>query len=99
MTGETPIPSASKTSPTAANESMAEEGGRTSRGSLGLMQAYVKTLNDLHAAGRANLEEVEAWWIDRVRAFFASEGPKFHFDPGKSLNVPIILTPGLSPLS
>jgi len=36
---------------------LAEEGGRTSRGSLGLMDAYVKALNELHRQGAANLDE------------------------------------------
>lgn len=64
---------------------LAEEGGRTSRGSLGLMEAYVGALNRLHADGAADLQEATAWWIDKVRLHFASEGPKFHFDPGQSL--------------
>ena len=68
---------------------LAEEGGRTSRGSLGLMTAYVTTLNALHKRGMANLDEALAWWIERVRAHFASEGPKFHFDTGKSLHANI----------
>jgi hypothetical protein len=68
---------------------LAEEGGRTSRGSLGLMQSYVETLNELHEAGEADLDEAERWWIEKVRAHFASEGPRFHFDPGKSLRANI----------
>lgn len=68
---------------------LAEEGGRTSRGSLGLMKDYVDALNKLHDKGRLNLKEAELWWIERVRLHFASEGPKFHFDPGKSLRANI----------
>jgi hypothetical protein len=68
---------------------LAEEGGRTSRGSLGLMEAYVQTLNDLHKKGEADLNEAQAWWIEKVKAHFASEGPKFNFDPGKSLQANI----------
>jgi len=64
---------------------LAEEGGRTSRGSLGLMHAYVGCLNDLYEHGNMQLNEALAWWIEKVRIHFASEGPKFHFDPGKSL--------------
>lgn len=64
---------------------LAEEGGRTSRGSLGLMEAYVKTLNELHARKQADLKAAMDWWIDKVRLHFASEGPKFQFDPGKSV--------------
>ena len=68
---------------------LAEEGGRTSRGSMGLMETYVKVLNQLHAKGDANLDAAMAWWIEKVRAHFASEGPKFHFDTGKSLRANI----------
>jgi len=68
---------------------LAEEGGRTSRGSLGLMEAYVEALNQLHQAGSLNLDEASAWWIQKVRTHFASEGPKFHFDTGKSLRANI----------
>jgi len=64
---------------------LAEEGGRTSRGSLGLMRAYVDCLNELHAHTSVQLAEALAWWIEKVRVHFASEGPKFHFDTGKSL--------------
>ena len=64
---------------------LAEEGGRTSRGSLGLMRAYVDCLNELHRQSHLRLDEVQAWWINRVRSHFASEGPKFHFDIGKAL--------------
>ena len=68
---------------------LAEEGGRTSRGSLGLMEAYVAVLNQLHRAKTLDLDEALAWWILKVRSHFASEGPKFHFDPGKSLRANI----------
>jgi hypothetical protein len=68
---------------------LAEEGGRTSRGSLGLMEAYVKVLNRLHQAKSLDLNEALSWWIQKVRTHFASEGPKFHFDPGKSLRANI----------
>ena len=64
---------------------LAEEGGRTSRGSLGLMNVYIGALNELHEASALDLDAALAWWIQKVRAHFASEGPKFQFDPGKSL--------------
>jgi hypothetical protein len=68
---------------------LAEEGGRTSRGSLGLMRAYVGCLNELHERRSVDLAEALVWWIEKVRVHFASEGPKFHFDTGKSLNANI----------
>lgn len=53
------------------------------------MNAYVDVLNGLDAQGIAELDEALGWWIDRVHAHFASEGPKFHFDTGKSLRANI----------
>lgn len=68
---------------------LAEEGGRTSRGSLGLMEAYVECLNELAQKNALNLKEAQEWWIEKVRLHFSSEGPKFHFDPGKSVHANI----------
>ncbi|MBS0659121.1 MAG: DUF4928 family protein [Verrucomicrobia bacterium] len=71
------------------NKVLAEEGGRTSRGSMGLMEAYVDELNKLYETGDLDLDAAFAWWIERVKAHFAAEGPKFRFDRGKSLGVNI----------
>lgn len=68
---------------------LAEEGGRTSRGSLGLMAAYVECLNKMSQDGVVSLDDVLAWWLEKVRLHFASEGPRFHFDIGKSLQANI----------
>lgn len=65
---------------------LAEEGGRTSRGSLGLMESYVIVLNSMHEKhGPLDLQSAMDWWIGKVRLHFASEGPKFHYDSGKSV--------------
>jgi len=64
---------------------LAEEGGRTSRGSLGNMQRYVAFLNQLYSAGLADLPAIEAWWIERVKDFFAGKGFTLNFDSSKSL--------------
>ena len=64
---------------------LAEEGGRTSRGSVGNMREYVAFLNDLHANDRDDLDTIEVWWIDRVREFFAGKPFVLHFDASKSL--------------
>ena len=68
---------------------LAEEGGRTSRGSLGLMKVYVEALNEPHSKNKLDLGLALAWWIEKVRAHFASKGTRFHFDPGKSLRANI----------
>jgi len=64
---------------------LAKEGGRTSRGSIRHMQRYVVFLNELHIGSFADVDRIEAWWIERVRDYFAHEGFILTFDPSKSL--------------
>lgn len=65
---------------------LAEEGGRTSRGSLGLMEKYVAVLNEIHELKEViEFDHVMEWWIEKVRLHFASEGPRFNFDTGKAV--------------
>ena len=64
---------------------LAEEGGRTSRGSIGHMQRYVAFLNQLHSKGQADLERIEKWWVERIKEHFSSKGFTLHYDPSKSL--------------
>jgi hypothetical protein len=64
---------------------LAEEGGRTSRGSLGNMQQYVDFLNQLHVDGIADVEVIEAWWVSRVKDFFSAKPFVLKYDTSKSL--------------
>lgn len=64
---------------------LAEEGGRTSRGSLGNMQEYVAFLNNLHAEGIADPVEIEKWWVDRVNDYFTAQPFTLKYDTSKSL--------------
>lgn len=64
---------------------LAKEGGRTSRGSLGNMEKYVRFLNQLHADGLADLEAIEKWWVLRVEDYFQKSGFSLHYDSSKSL--------------
>jgi hypothetical protein len=64
---------------------LAEEGGRTSRGSLGNMRDYVELLNGLHEAGLADMAQIERWWIDSVQKFFQGKPFVLRYDSGKSL--------------
>jgi hypothetical protein len=65
---------------------LASEGGRTSRGSLNNMRAYVALLNELHAQGPLDLDAVEDFWIARVQEFFAAKPFKLRLDASRSLN-------------
>ncbi|MDO8332132.1 MAG: DUF4928 family protein [Fluviicoccus sp.] len=64
---------------------LAEEGGRTSRGSMGVMKDYVTCLNALHADGLADMAAVEGWWIERVKEHFSAKPFRLKFDPAKSM--------------
>lgn len=64
---------------------LAAEGGRTSRGSLSNMRAYVAFLNDLQKQGSADLETIERFWIDCVFAFFAGKPFNIKLDASRGL--------------
>ncbi len=53
---------------------LAEEGGRTSRGSIRNAEKYCDFLNDLfknREIERSDLKLVESFWVDRVRGYFS----------------------------
>ena len=65
---------------------LAAEGGRTSRGSIGNMREYVAFLNDRQARfGAVDLNAIEKFWIEHVQAFFAAKPFKIRLDVSKSL--------------
>ena len=64
---------------------LAAEGGRTSRGSLNNMRDYVAFLNDLHERGMADIDSIEAYWVECVRSFFAGEPFTIKLDASRSL--------------
>lgn len=64
---------------------LAEEGGRTSRGSLGNASDYAIFLNALHKEKMDDLITIEEWWIARVQDYFSSKPFSLKFDPSKSL--------------
>lgn len=64
---------------------LAEECGRTSRGSLGNMQNYVDFLNSLHNEGLAEPAAIEKWWVARVKDYFNAQPFILKYDLSKSL--------------
>jgi hypothetical protein len=52
---------------------LAEEGGRTSRGSIQNMRNYVTFLNSLAEQHIVDFDVIEHWWIDQVLTFFAGK--------------------------
>lgn len=69
---------------------LAEEGGRTSRGSMGNMRAYVAFLNQAHAeAAPVDLDAVERFWVELVQAFFAGKPFTLRLDESLGLRAVI----------
>ena len=64
---------------------LAEEGGRTSRGSVGRMRDYVAFLNALSEDAIIDLPAIENWWIERIREFWDAQPFRLRFDTSKSL--------------
>ncbi len=64
---------------------LAEEGGRTSRGSLGNIRSFLNFVNDLHRAGDVDVAAVEAWWVEQAKRFFNAKPFALRFETGKSL--------------
>jgi len=64
---------------------LAEEGGRTSCGSLGNIRHFIGFLNELHQQGLANMPHVETWWVAQAKQFFNAKPFALKFESGKSL--------------
>ena len=62
---------------------LAQEGGRTSRGSIGHMEEYVRFLNELGDA--SVLEDIERFWIEGVKRFFAAQPLRIRLDAARGL--------------
>jgi len=64
---------------------LAEEGGRTSRGSIQKMRAYIDFLNELATEKLLDFPAIEKWWIGRVKEFFRSKPFSLKADSSKSI--------------
>lgn len=73
----------------AIDKVLAEEGGRTSRGSLGLMRQYLAFLNE-NEIRPEHLQVIEGYWIGRVREFFAAKPFQLKYDASKTLKASIL---------
>ena len=49
------------------------------------MREYISFLNDLHNDGLADIGEIEKYWVECVRAFFASKPFTIKLDASRSL--------------
>lgn len=66
---------------------LATEGGRTSRGSIEIMKAYVDCLNSLWRNKSLDLSEVEKFWVLRVIEYFSASPFKLKLDKSLSIRV------------
>jgi hypothetical protein len=64
---------------------LSSEGGRTSRGNIERMNAYIEVLNALHERGSLDLPDAENYWVERVHAYFDAQPFTFKLDPSLSL--------------
>lgn len=64
---------------------LAQEGGRTSRGSPGNMRAYVALLNNLHEQNLVDIDVVEKFWIARVYEYFSAKPFRIRLDTSRSV--------------
>ena len=66
-------------------QQLSAEGGRTSRGSMGLMIEYVDFLNEWHAEEAVDLAAIEAFWAEQVREYFRNQPLILTADTSKTI--------------
>lgn len=64
---------------------LAEETGRTSRGSMGNISAFIIFLNGQHGLGAVDTAAIERWWVEQAKQFFNAKPFALRFEAGKSL--------------
>lgn len=68
---------------------LSSEGGRTSRGNMERMEAYVDLLNELHTDSLLDLAEAEAFWVGKAQEYFDSQPFTLRLDPSRSLRASV----------
>jgi hypothetical protein len=67
-------------------QTLAAEGGRTSRGNMGLMRKYVEFLNELHdEQGEVDLKALEAYWAAQINEYFRNQPFTLTADPARTI--------------
>jgi hypothetical protein len=64
---------------------LASEGGRTSRGNMGLMMKYIEFLNAWDNSGKIDFTAVEQYWADRVNDYFSNQPFTLTADPARTI--------------
>ena len=68
------------------NRILASEGGRTSRGNMELMIAYVRKLNELHENHILDLNQTEDFWANAVTQYFNNLPFTLNSDASKTIS-------------
>lgn len=66
-------------------QQLSAEGGRTSRGSMGLMIQYVEFLNAWNAEETVDFTVVEDFWAEQIREYFRNQPFTLTADPSKTI--------------
>ena len=66
-------------------QTLASEGGRTSRGNIGLMIKYVEFLNEWHENEDVDLEAIESYWAEQIREYFRNQPFTLMVDPSRTI--------------
>jgi len=64
---------------------LASEGGRTSRGNMGLMMKYIEFLNAWHGVQTIDFAAVENYWAEQVREYFRNQPFTLMADVSKTI--------------
>jgi len=64
---------------------LASEGGRTSRGNMGLMIKYVEFLNNWNNQDTIDFNAVEEYWAEQVREYFRNQPFVLAADPSRTI--------------
>ena len=66
-------------------QTLAAEGGRTSRGNIGLMRSYINFLNEFYEIGNIDLDALEVYWAERIREYFRNQPFTLTADPSRTI--------------
>jgi len=66
-------------------QTLAAEGGRTSRGNMGLMMKYIEFLNAWNKIEAIDFKAVETFWAKQVQEYFRNQPFTFSADPSQTI--------------
>jgi hypothetical protein len=70
-------------------QTLAAEGGRTSRGNMGLMMKYIEFLNNWNKVETIDFKAVEIFWAGQVQEYFRNQPFTFSADPSQTIGASI----------